>query len=50
MKGLDSCSQGMNLELKKMNTLKFGVAKIWLLDCQAIPPAYMLHICFQNGL
>lgn len=34
-----------------MNTLsKFGAVTISLLDCQGIPPTYMLHICYLSGL
>lgn len=50
MKGLTSCSQGMNLQLKKMNILKFGAMMICLLNYQNIPSVYVLHIHFQSSL
>ena len=50
IKGLNSCSQSMNLQLKKMNILKFGAMMICLLDYQNIPSVYVLHIHFQSSL
>ena len=40
----------MNLQLKKMNILKFGAMMICLLDYQNIPSVYVLHIHFQSSL
>lgn len=48
IKGLNSCSQGMNLQLKKMNILKFGAMMICLLNYQNIPSVYVLTYSFSK--
>lgn len=50
IKGLNPCLQGMNLQLKKMNTLKSGVAMIGLLDYQGGPAVSVLRMSSKQSL